>query len=294
MTRGARAPRLEVGFAAHLFFDHMQTPSEEIETRLAEVEPDVDVLAVDQIAAERLRIVIDREGGVDLALCERVTRHLRDLLVDYALEVSSPGPERPLTKPEHYRQLPRSSRTRAHARAARRPQELHRRAGRGLRRRGHRRSGRRGGVDPVRRDQPQQPVGGRGMSKEIVEAVQVLEREKGIAADRLMEALEDALLSAYKKTPEAAKYAPRRRRPRHRRLPGLRAAPAAGPRGAAARRGRGGARRARGRPGDGRAQGPRGARDQPGAARGVQRSDRGARRRHPTTSAASPPRPPSR
>ena len=45
------------------------------------------------------------------------------------------------------------------------------------------------------------------MSKEIVEAVQVLEREKGIAADRLMEALEDALLSAYKKTPEAAKYA---------------------------------------------------------------------------------------
>ena len=45
------------------------------------------------------------------------------------------------------------------------------------------------------------------MSKEIVEAVHVLEREKGIAADRLMEALEDALLSAYKKTPEAAKYA---------------------------------------------------------------------------------------
>ena len=45
------------------------------------------------------------------------------------------------------------------------------------------------------------------MSKEIVEAVQVLEREKGIAADRLMEALEDALLSAYKKTPGAAKYA---------------------------------------------------------------------------------------
>jgi ribosome maturation factor RimP len=92
-----------VGLDAHLFFDHMQTPSEQIETRLADVEPDVEVLAVDQIAAERLRIVIDRDAGVDLALCERVTRHLRDLLVDYALEVSSPGPERPLTKPEHYR-----------------------------------------------------------------------------------------------------------------------------------------------------------------------------------------------
>jgi N utilization substance protein A len=45
------------------------------------------------------------------------------------------------------------------------------------------------------------------MSKEIVEAVGVLEREKGISSDRLMAALEDALLSAYKKTPGAAKYA---------------------------------------------------------------------------------------
>ena len=45
------------------------------------------------------------------------------------------------------------------------------------------------------------------MTKEIVEAVGVLEREKGISADRLMEALEDALLSAYKKTPGAARYA---------------------------------------------------------------------------------------
>ena len=42
-------------------------------------------------------------GGVDLALCARVTHHLRDLLVDYTVEVSSPGPERPLTKLEHYR-----------------------------------------------------------------------------------------------------------------------------------------------------------------------------------------------
>ena len=45
------------------------------------------------------------------------------------------------------------------------------------------------------------------MSKEIVEAVKALEQEKGIAADKLMDALEDALLSAYKKTPGAAKYA---------------------------------------------------------------------------------------
>ena len=45
------------------------------------------------------------------------------------------------------------------------------------------------------------------MSHEIVEAVKVLEQEKGIDAETLMAALEDALLSAYKKTPGAAKYA---------------------------------------------------------------------------------------
>ena len=61
------------------------------------------MLLVEQVAAERIRIFIDSPEGVDLALCERVTNHLRDLLADYAFEVSSPGPERPLTKPEHFR-----------------------------------------------------------------------------------------------------------------------------------------------------------------------------------------------
>src|SRR5438093_3374543 len=45
------------------------------------------------------------------------------------------------------------------------------------------------------------------MSSEIVEAVKVLEQEKGIDSETLMSALEDALLSAYKKTPGAARYA---------------------------------------------------------------------------------------
>jgi transcription termination/antitermination protein NusA len=45
------------------------------------------------------------------------------------------------------------------------------------------------------------------MSREIVEAIKGLEQEKGIDAETLMGALEDALLSAYKKTPGAAKYA---------------------------------------------------------------------------------------
>jgi ribosome maturation factor RimP len=77
----------------------------EVESRLERLEPDVELLALEQVAAQRLRLTIDRPGGVDLALCERVTGHLRDLLVDYGLEVSSPGPRRPLTKPDHYRRF---------------------------------------------------------------------------------------------------------------------------------------------------------------------------------------------
>jgi ribosome maturation factor RimP len=76
-----------------------------VESRLADAEPDVELLALERPAAERLRLVIDSAEGVDIALCERVTNHLRDLLEDWSLEVSSPGPERPLTKPEHYRRF---------------------------------------------------------------------------------------------------------------------------------------------------------------------------------------------
>jgi ribosome maturation factor RimP len=75
----------------------------DIEQRLASDEPEVELLACEKVGAERLRLFIDHPDGVDLALCERVTSLLRDLLVDYALEVSSPGPERPLTKPDHFR-----------------------------------------------------------------------------------------------------------------------------------------------------------------------------------------------
>jgi ribosome maturation factor RimP len=74
-----------------------------VEGRLRDKEPDVELLALERPASERLLLVIDRPGGVDIALCERVTGLLRDLLESYSLEVSSPGPERPLTKPEHFR-----------------------------------------------------------------------------------------------------------------------------------------------------------------------------------------------
>ncbi len=74
-----------------------------IEQRLAGPFPRVELLACERVAAQRLRLTIDTPDGVDLALCEQVTKELADLLADYALEVSSPGPERPLTKPDHFR-----------------------------------------------------------------------------------------------------------------------------------------------------------------------------------------------
>src|SRR5262249_60232451 len=82
-----------------------QQIQETIESRLGDFEPDVELLALERPASERLRLVIDRPEGVDIALCERVTGLMRDMLEDWSLEVSSPGPERPLTKPEHYRRF---------------------------------------------------------------------------------------------------------------------------------------------------------------------------------------------
>ena len=74
----------------------------EIETRLAETEPEVEVLLA-EVRGDLVRLFIDHPQGVSLALCERVTNLLPELRERYALEVSSPGSQRPLTKPEHFR-----------------------------------------------------------------------------------------------------------------------------------------------------------------------------------------------
>ena len=76
-----------------------------IEKRLESFDPSLELIALEQPAAETLRLYIDHPGGVDLALCETVTGELRDLLESWSLEVSSPGIDRPLTKPEHFRRF---------------------------------------------------------------------------------------------------------------------------------------------------------------------------------------------
>ena len=77
----------------------------DIERRLAQSDPEVEVLLAEVLGGRCLRVFIDHPQGVTLALCERVTMHLNDLRERYSLEVSSPGSERPLTKPAHFRRF---------------------------------------------------------------------------------------------------------------------------------------------------------------------------------------------
>ncbi len=74
----------------------------EIEARLATAAPAVEVLLVEIVSRDTLRVFIDHPDGVTLELCEQVTRLLAEYRDRFALEVSSPGSDRPLTKPQHY------------------------------------------------------------------------------------------------------------------------------------------------------------------------------------------------
>jgi ribosome maturation factor RimP len=65
--------------------------------------PGVEVLALELSGPERMTVYVDHPQGVDHALCERVTNMLRGYLDRYSIEVSSPGLERPVRKPEHFR-----------------------------------------------------------------------------------------------------------------------------------------------------------------------------------------------
>jgi ribosome maturation factor RimP len=80
----------------------------DIQQQLNELDSALDLVALERPGTESLRIFIDHPEGVDLALCERVTKHLNHLLVDYSLEVSSPGPKyrRPSPVSEPAKELP--------------------------------------------------------------------------------------------------------------------------------------------------------------------------------------------
>jgi ribosome maturation factor RimP len=89
----------------------------DIEARLAEAEPEVEVLLAEVVGGKLVRLFIDHPKGVSLELCERVTKLLPEVRDRFALEVSSPGPERPLSKPDHFlRYLGRRARVRTRQR----------------------------------------------------------------------------------------------------------------------------------------------------------------------------------
>ena len=64
--------------------------------------PGVDVLAVELVSPSRFCVFVDHPQGVDHALCGRVTHLLERWRSEYAIDVSSPGENRPLRKPSHF------------------------------------------------------------------------------------------------------------------------------------------------------------------------------------------------
>jgi ribosome maturation factor RimP len=83
-------------------YDKEKQLQEEIGSRVEHDLPGVEVLAVELASPDRFVVYVDHADGVDHALCVRVTDVLRDYLREYAVDVSSPGIERPLRKAAHF------------------------------------------------------------------------------------------------------------------------------------------------------------------------------------------------
>ena len=92
----------------------------EIAQRVEPTLPGVEVLAVELTGPDRMCVYVDHPAGVDHALCARVTTILDPYRREYGIDVSSPGPERPVRKPEHFqRALGRQVRLKADGRKLR-------------------------------------------------------------------------------------------------------------------------------------------------------------------------------
>ncbi len=83
----------------------MEELEKDIENKITELDPRAELIALEKEGPDGLRIFVDHPDGVDLGLCERVTRQLAELSSEYSLEVSSPGLDRPLTRPSHYQRF---------------------------------------------------------------------------------------------------------------------------------------------------------------------------------------------
>lgn len=86
-------------------YDKEKTLYREVAPRVERSVPGVEVLALELSGPERFTVFIDHPKGVDLALCERVTHVLRDYLDEYSVDVSSPGSQPPLRRPQHFERV---------------------------------------------------------------------------------------------------------------------------------------------------------------------------------------------
>ena len=86
-------------------YERERTLQSEIAPKVEHDVPGVEVLALEMATPSRFCVYVDHPDGVDHALCARVTDSLRDYLREYTIDVSSPGIERPLRKPQHFAQV---------------------------------------------------------------------------------------------------------------------------------------------------------------------------------------------
>ena len=77
----------------------------EIAPKIEGAIPGTEVLAVELTSPERFTVFVDHVQGVDHALCQLVTSVLSEYLREYSVDVSSPGLERPLRTPSHFRNV---------------------------------------------------------------------------------------------------------------------------------------------------------------------------------------------
>jgi ribosome maturation factor RimP len=81
---------------------HTEAIAEDVERVLGAAMPAIDVVDVKLLPGGVMRVLIDLPGGIDHERCVEAGRALVAFREKYALEISSPGIPRPLTKPAHY------------------------------------------------------------------------------------------------------------------------------------------------------------------------------------------------
>ena len=95
---------------------HTEAIAEDVERVLGAAMPAIDVVDVRILPGGIIRVLIDHPEGVDHERCVEVGRALAAFRERFALEVSSPGIPRPLTKPAHFeRFIGRQADVRFHA-----------------------------------------------------------------------------------------------------------------------------------------------------------------------------------